>query len=117
MCDICDKYGTSYRCSATCNFDLCQKCYGELKQIAVQSAAEHPLCVIGHPVLPNLKNEGNICDMCDVAGVCGYRCSKGCNYDLCEPCYTGMQDLGKRIQKVKREEQERKDAEEAEERA
>jgi len=34
VCDICNKQGTMYRCSASCDYDMCESCYNKRRRSA-----------------------------------------------------------------------------------
>mmetsp|Transcript_11213 Transcript_11213/g.19683 ORF Transcript_11213/g.19683 Transcript_11213/m.19683 type:complete len:319 (-) Transcript_11213:455-1411(-) len=82
ICDSCEEIGTSFRCTAGCDFDVCLSCWQKLAMNTVP-CHPHPM---GHDVRPT-----NLCDApgCNKQGTC-FRCIEGCDFDLCSDCWTGL---------------------------
>mmetsp|Transcript_57614 Transcript_57614/g.166799 ORF Transcript_57614/g.166799 Transcript_57614/m.166799 type:complete len:703 (+) Transcript_57614:102-2210(+) len=89
-CDACAverrrTMGTSWSCAQGCDFDLCMGC------------ARLPRCSSGH-VLRADPEPRHWCDACRAHGRrtvgTAYRCSMGCDFDLCRPCFDAAQRCG-----------------------
>mmetsp|Transcript_129972 Transcript_129972/g.290141 ORF Transcript_129972/g.290141 Transcript_129972/m.290141 type:complete len:580 (-) Transcript_129972:38-1777(-) len=50
--------------------------------------AHEPYCSLGHALL-HVDRRRHLCDKCESVGT-DYRCSQGCDYDLCTTCYSKM---------------------------
>eukprot|EP00930_Biecheleria_cincta_P019798 TRINITY_DN15031_c0_g1_i3.p1 TRINITY_DN15031_c0_g1~~TRINITY_DN15031_c0_g1_i3.p1 ORF type:complete len:1831 (+),score=335.53 TRINITY_DN15031_c0_g1_i3:61-5553(+) len=57
----------------------------ETFRCALKNLKLRPTCGQDHQLAEN-KQENHTCDMCGESGT-AYRCTKGCDYDLCKSCY------------------------------